>query len=52
MVGSDTWVNARWQDYDALMQGYRAWLGELPPAVAAQVGWGNGAALFGLPTPK
>lgn len=52
MVGSDTWVNQRWQDYDALMQGYRAWLGELPPEVAARVAWGNGAALFGLPTPK
>ena len=52
MVGSDTWVNQRWLYYDALMQGYRDWLGDLPPAVAHQVGWGNGARLFGLPTPR
>jgi hypothetical protein len=27
MIGSDTWVNQRWQYYDELMQGYRVWLG-------------------------
>ena len=48
MIGSDTWVNQRWQYYDELMKGYRAWLGDLPPDVARQVGWGNGAKLFGL----
>jgi hypothetical protein len=48
MIGSDTWVNQRWQYYDELMKGYRAWLGDLPPDVARQVAWGNGAKLFGL----
>ena len=48
MIGSDTWVNQRWQSYDALMQGYRAWLGGLPVDMARQIAWGNGAALFGL----
>ena len=48
MIGSDTWVNQRWQYYDELMQGYRAWLGDLPADVARQVAWGNGAKLFGL----
>ena len=48
MIGSDTWVNQRWLSYDALMQGYRAWLGGLPANVARQIGWGNGAALFGV----
>ena len=48
MIGSDTWVNQRWTQYDDLMQGYRAWLGDLPPDVARQIAWGNGAALFGL----
>jgi Amidohydrolase len=47
-IGSDTWVNQRWQYYEELMRGYRVWLGGLPPNVAAQVAWGNGAALFGL----
>ena len=48
MIGSDTWVNQRWQYYDELMQGYRAWLGDLPPEVARNIAWDNGAALFGL----
>lgn len=48
MIGSDTWVNQRWQQYDELMLGYRRWLGELPAEVAYKVAWGNGAALFGL----
>lgn len=48
MVGSDTWVNQRWQHYDDTMQGYRAWLGDLPPDVARKIGWSNGADLFGL----
>ena len=52
MIGSDTWVNQRWQYYDELMKGYRAWLGDLPPEVARQIAWGNGAALFGLKDPK
>jgi hypothetical protein len=48
LVGSDTWVNQRWLYYDGLMQGYRRWLGDLPPEVAQGIGWRNGAALFGL----
>ena len=49
LIGSDTWVNQRWQYYDSLMQGYRSWLGDLPPEVAKAVGWSNGARLFDLP---
>jgi hypothetical protein len=51
LIGSDTWINARWQHYEALMDGYRAWLGGLPGEVALRIGWGNGAALFGLRWP-
>jgi hypothetical protein len=47
MIGSDTWVNQRWADYDRLMQGCRAWLGDLPPTVAHRIAWDNGARLFG-----
>ena len=49
MVGSDTWVNARWAGYEGLMTDARLWLGDLPLAVAQQVAWDNAAALFGLP---
>lgn len=51
MIGSDTWVNQRWQYYDELMKGYRVWLGDLPSDVARKVGWDNGAGLFGVKAP-
>ena len=51
MVGSDTWVNQRWQYYDELMKGYRTWLGDLPPDTARRIAWGNGASLFGVTDP-
>ena len=51
LVGSDTWINARWSGYELLMAEARVWLGELPPAVARRIGWDNGARLFGLPEP-
>ena len=49
LIGSDTWVNQRWLYYDDLMQGYRAWLGDLPADVARAIAWANGARLFDLP---
>ena len=48
LVGSDTWINARWHDYEALMRAARVWLGDLDPAVARRIAWENGAELFGL----
>jgi hypothetical protein len=48
VIGSDTWVNQRWQYYDDLMRGYRTWLGDLPAPVAKQIAWGNAAGLFGV----
>ena len=51
MIGSDTWINARWQAYETLMDEARNWLGELPSPIARRIGWANGAALFGLPEP-
>jgi hypothetical protein len=49
LIGSDTWVNQRWQYYDALMQGCRVWLGKLPADMARAIAWNNGAQLFNLP---
>lgn len=51
VVGSDTWVNARWDQYDMLMADVRRWLGDLPPPVARRIGWANAAELFGVPAP-
>ena len=52
LVGSDTWVNQRWQGYEGLMQDAREWLGELDTSTARRIGWDNGAALYGLPAPR
>ena len=52
MIGSDTWVNQRWQYYEELMKGYRVWLGDLPPDAARRIGWSNGADLFGVKDSK
>ncbi len=49
LVGSDTWINARWAQYEGLMGDARRWLGDLPPQAARQIAWGNAAKLFGLP---
>jgi hypothetical protein len=51
LIGSDTWINQRWQYYDELMKGYRTWLGGLPADVARRIAWDNGAKLFGVATP-
>jgi hypothetical protein len=48
LIGSDTWINQRWQYYEETMKGYRTWLGDLPAHVAKKVAWDNGAALFGV----
>jgi Amidohydrolase len=48
LLGSDTWVNERWQSYPSIMGGYRAVLGELPRDVAGKIAWQNGARLFGV----
>ena len=52
MIGSDTWVNQRWQYYEELMNSYRTWLGDLPPDIARKIGWSNGADLFGIKDSK
>lgn len=46
LVGSDTWTNQRWQDYDAIIAGYRAWLAQLPREVAEQIAYRNAERLF------
>ena len=47
LLGSDTWINERWASYGDIMGGYRAWLGQLSPAIAAQIAHGNARGLFG-----
>ena len=47
LLGSDTWINERWATYGDIMAGYRAWLAQLPPDVAAKIAHGNAKRLFG-----
>lgn len=51
LLGSDTWINQRWQAYEDNMKAYRTWLGDLPDHVARRIAWDNGARMFGLATP-
>lgn len=51
LLGSDTWINERWASYDAIMQGYRAWLGQLPPEQARAIANGNARRLFATARP-
>jgi hypothetical protein len=46
LVGSDTWTNSRWQDYDAIIAGYRAWLAQLPRDAAEKIAFRNAERLF------
>ena len=48
VIGSDTWVNGRWESYEDLMRGYRAWLADLPADVARRIAWDNAATLFDI----
>jgi hypothetical protein len=48
LVGSDTWVTPRWQNYEGLFAEYRRWLGQLPAEVAQRIAWANAAELFKL----
>jgi hypothetical protein len=51
LLGSDTWINERWDSYDQIMSGYRQWLAQLPPAAAAKIAHGNAQALFAPAAP-
>lgn len=46
VVGSDTWVNGRWEQYAEIIAHYRGWLGQLPFDVAAKIAHANGERLF------
>ena len=49
MVGTDTWVNSQWDRLPAILDGFRAWLRQLPPDAAAKIAHGNADRLFGGP---
>lgn len=46
LIGSDTWNNARWEQYGEIMASYRGWLAQLPKGVAEQIAFSNAERLF------
>ncbi|MDO6482999.1 amidohydrolase family protein [Shimia thalassica] len=46
MVGSDTWVNSQWDDYDSIIASNRAWLSLLPRDVAEKIAYKNAERVF------
>jgi hypothetical protein len=52
MLGTDTFVPERWHYVPEHAVWARGWLSDLPRAVAEQIAWKNGEALFGAAKPK
>ena len=48
MVGSDTWVNQQWLEYDQLITTNRRWLAHLTPETARKIAYQNAQALFDI----
>ena len=46
LLGSDTWINQRWDSYGDIMTEYRGWLAQLPGPVAESIAFRNAEALF------
>ena len=47
MVGSDTWVNSQWDDYQDLIAMNRKWLSRFSRSVAERIAFKNAERLFG-----
>ena len=45
-IGSDTWVNSQWANYERIIQFDRGWLSQLPPEVAMRIAYENAKRLF------
>jgi hypothetical protein len=46
LLGSDTWINERWDNYGNTMSDYRSWLAQLPRDVAEKIAFRNAERLF------
>ena len=49
VVGSDTYINLAWAEYDGIIGAHRRWLSRLPPAIAEKIAWRNAKRFFNLP---
>jgi hypothetical protein len=46
LVGTDTWVTARWEIIAEATRAVQRWLAQLPPEIAEKIAWRNGDRLF------
>ena len=47
MVGTDTWVNSQWNQYEEIIASNRRWLARLPRVTAEKIAFRNAQQLFG-----
>jgi len=47
MIGTDTYLDERWRQYEALVANHRAWLSLLPGDVAEMIAYRNAEKFFG-----
>jgi hypothetical protein len=45
-IGSDTWVNSQWDQYEEIISFDRKWLAQLPEKVAKKIAYENAKRLF------
>ena len=45
-IGSDTWINSQWDNYQEIIAFDRNWLSQLPRNVAAKIAYQNAKQLF------
>ena len=48
MVGSDTWVNGQWENYEGIIRDHRRYLNLLPREIAEKLAYRNAERLFGV----
>ena len=48
LIGSDTWVTSRWDQYAQIIDEHRAWLALLPREMAEAIAYKNAMQLFGV----
>ena len=46
LIGSDTWIDQRWDSYAEIIAEYRSWLAQLAPDVAQKIAFRNAEQLF------
>lgn len=49
LIGSDTWIDARWASYGDIIATYRGWLAQLPSDVATAIAHRNAERIFRAP---